>query len=97
MAGSNFSYLFETEIGRKFFSASNAPVIDMEKRAQNIQNELVNRGLSLRQAIDAPPDVAGPVLGTFAARVRMRGYVARLEEQFASVTATLVPDLAVPV
>jgi hypothetical protein len=27
----------------------------------------------------------------------MRGYVARLEEQFASVTATLVPDLAVPV
>ena len=97
MAGSNFSYLFETEIGRKFFSASNAPVIDMEKRAQNIQNELVNRGLSLRQAIDAPPDVAGPVLGTFAARVRMRGYAARLEEQFASVTATLVPDLAVPV
>jgi hypothetical protein len=27
----------------------------------------------------------------------MRGYVARLEEQFVSVTATLVPDLAVPV
>jgi hypothetical protein len=97
MAGSNFSYLFESEIGRKFFNVSNAPVIDMEKRAQNIQNELVNRGLSLRQAIDAPPDVAGPVLGTFAARVRMRGYVARLEEQFATVTATLVPDLAVPV
>ena len=97
MAGPNFTYLFETEIGRKFFNASNAPVIDMEKRAQNIQNELVNRGLSLRQAIDAAPDVAGPVLGTFAARVRMRGYVARLEEQFATVTATLVPDLAVPV
>jgi hypothetical protein len=97
MAGPNFGYLFETEIGRKFFSASNAPVIDMEKRAQNIQNELVNRGLSLRQAIDAPPDLAGPVLGTFAARVRMRGYVARLEEQFASVAATLVPDLAIPV
>jgi hypothetical protein len=47
--------------------------------------------------VGAPPDVVGPLLGTFAARVRMRGYVARLEEQFATVTATLVPDLAVPV
>jgi hypothetical protein len=97
MVGEDFSYLLETEIGRKFLTASGAPIIDMEKRTINIQNELVNRGLSLRQAIEAPLDIAGPILGTLGSRVRMRGYVARLEAQFTSVMPTLVPDLAVPV
>jgi hypothetical protein len=63
----------------------------MEKRVPDIQQELNDRGLSLRQALTASNDVLGPILSKDSAKIRMRGYVNRIEREFARVIDTLLP------
>jgi hypothetical protein len=66
-------------------------MIEMEARVADIQRELDNRGLSLRQAIDAPAETAGPLLSKASSKIRMRGYLSRIEAQFKKTIDTLLP------
>src|ERR1700752_1750236 len=60
--GDDFSALESSEPGQRFLKVSKAPVIDMEARLDDIQRDLDKRGLSLRQALEAPSEIAGPFL-----------------------------------
>ena len=89
--GDNFNILENSEAGRRFLKLSKAPVIDMEARLEDIQHELDERGLSLRQAMVAPPEMAGPLLSKAVWKMRMRGYQLRMDAQFRGVIDTLLP------
>jgi ABC-type cobalamin/Fe3+-siderophores transport system ATPase subunit len=89
--GSDFSALESSEPGQKFLKLSKAPIIDMEARLEDIQREMDFRGLSLRQALDAPPEVAGPLLSRAICKIRMRGYLLRMDAQFRRVIETILP------
>ena len=91
VAGDDFGYMFDSEQGKKFLKVAAPAVIDMEKRVPDIQQELNDRGLSLRQALTASNDVLGPILSKDSAKIRMRGYVNRIEREFARVIDTLLP------
>jgi hypothetical protein len=67
--GDDFSYLESTEPGQRFLKAAKPTMIEMEARVADIQRELDNRGLSLRQAIEC----AGGDCGTFAFRAARSG------------------------
>ena len=58
--GDDFSALESSEPGQRFLKVSKAPMIDMEARLDDIQRDLDKRGLSLRQALEAPSEIAGP-------------------------------------
>src|SRR5271165_7126674 len=60
--GDDFSALEQSEPGQRFLKVSKAPVIDMEARLDDIQRDLDKRGLSLRQALEAPSEIARPEL-----------------------------------
>jgi hypothetical protein len=67
-------------------------VIDMEARLDDIQRDLDKRGLSLRQALEAPSEIAGPFLSrAVSSKIRMRGYLTRMNAQFRKVVDTLLP------
>jgi hypothetical protein len=89
--GDDFGYLESTEPGQRFLKASKAPIIDMEGRSTDIQIALTNGGLSLRQALNASPEVAGPVLSKYSSKIRMRSYVNRIESEFRKILDTLLP------
>ena len=67
----------------------------MERRLADIQQELNDRGLSLRQALQAPAEIAGPVLSKSYNRMRIKGYVNRIEREFSQVIDVLLPPYAV--
>src|SRR4029077_10669905 len=85
VAGEDFSYLFKSEPGQRFLQLAKPAVIEMEKRLTDIQQELNDRGLSLRQALSAPPELAGPILSQSYNRMRLKGYVNGIEKQFSAV------------
>ena len=89
--GSDFRYFEKSDAGQQFMKLAKPTIIDMALRAPDIQEELGNRGISLRQAIEAPADVAGPILSVFTAKARMRGYQMRMDEQFSKIIDTLLP------
>jgi len=89
--GDDFSALESSEPGQRFLKVSKAPVIDMEARLDDIQRDLDKRGLSLRQALDAPAEIAGPFLSRAVSKIRMRGYLTRMNAQFRRVVDTLLP------
>jgi hypothetical protein len=91
VVGDDFSYLFSSEPGRRFLQTVKPTVVEMEKRLIDIQQELNDRGLSLRQALNASPDVAGPILSQSYNRMRIRGYVNRVENQFSGIIDVLLP------
>ena len=47
--------------------------------------------LSLRQALEAPSEIAGPFLSRAVSKIRMRGYLTRMNAQFRKVVDTLLP------
>ena len=63
----------------------------MERRLPDIQQELNDRGLSLRAALEAPGEIAGPVLSKSYNRMRIKGYVSRIERQFSEIIDVLLP------
>jgi len=89
--GDDFSALENSEPGQRFLKVSRAPVIDMEARLDDIQRDLDKRGLSLRQALEAPSEIAGPFLSRAVSKIRMRGYLTRMNAQFRRVVDTLLP------
>jgi hypothetical protein len=89
--GSDFHYLEASESGKQFLKVAKPTIIDMEERIEDIQEELGNRGLSLRRALDASSDITGPLLSKFSSKVRMRGYLTRIENQFKKIIDTLLP------
>ena len=89
--GDDFSALENSEPGQRFLKVSKAPVIDMEARLDDIQRDLDKRGLSLRQALEAPSEIAGPFLSRAVSKIRMRGYLTRMNAQFRKVVDTLLP------
>jgi hypothetical protein len=89
--GDDFSALEQSEPGQRFLKVSKAPVIDMEARLDDIQRDLDKRGLSLRQALEAPSEIAGPFLSRAVSKIRMRGYLTRMNAQFRRVVDTLLP------
>jgi hypothetical protein len=89
--GDDFGYLESSDPGKQFFKLAKPAVIDLESRIPDIQEELGNRGLSLRQAMEAPNDVTGPLLSKFTSKVRMRGYINRIEAEFKRVSEVLLP------
>jgi CobQ/CobB/MinD/ParA family nucleotide binding protein len=89
--GDDFGYLENTEPGQRFLKAAKPALIDMEARASDIQRELDNRGLSLDQALKASAESAGPLLSKASVKIRMRGYLARIENQLGKVIDTLLP------
>jgi len=91
VAGDDFSYLFDSEPGRQFLQLAKPAVIEMEERLSDIQQALNDRGLSPRQALEASSEVAGPLLSKSYNRMRIRGYVNRLEKQFSQVIDVLLP------
>ena len=91
VAGEDFSYLFKSEPGQRFLQLAKPAVIEMEKRLTDIQQELNDRGLSLRQALSAPPELAGTILSQSYNRMRLKGYVNRIEKQFSEVIDVLLP------
>jgi hypothetical protein len=95
VAGEDFSYLFESEPGQRFLQLAKPAIIEMERRLPDIQQELNDRGLSLRQALQAPAEIAGPVLSKSYNRMRIKGYVNRLEKQFSQVIDFLLPPYEV--
>ena len=95
VAGDDFSYLFESEPGRRFLELAKPAIIEMERRLADIQQELNDRGLSLRQALEAPAEIAGPVLSKSYNRMRIKGYVNRIEREFSQVIDVLLPPYAV--
>ena len=95
VAGEDFSYLFESEPGQRFLQLAKPAIIEMERRLPDIQQELNDRGLSLRQALDASAEIAGPVLSKSYNRMRIKGYVNRLEKQFSQVIDVLLPPYEV--
>jgi hypothetical protein len=60
VAGEDFT-LFESEPGQRFLELAKPAIIEMERRLPDIQQELNDRGLSLRQALEASAEIAGPV------------------------------------
>lgn len=88
--GNDFDSLHSTA-GKQFLEMSNAPVIDMEERLEDIQHELDKRGLTLRQALNAPAAQVGELLSKDSVKMRMRGYFSRMNAQFMSVLDTLLP------
>jgi len=91
VVGDDFSYLFESEPGRKFLQLAKPAVIEMEERLPDIQQALNDRGLSPRQALEASNEAAGPILSKSYNRMRLRGYVNRLEKQFSQIIDVLLP------
>ena len=91
VVGDDFNYLFEYEPGKKFLQLAKPAIIDMEARLPDIQQALNDRGLSPRQALEASNEVAGPLLSKSYNRMRIRGYVNRLEKQFAEIIDVLMP------
>jgi hypothetical protein len=92
--GDNFAYLEASEAGKQFLRLAKPQIIDLEARLDDIQGELSNRGLSLRQALEADPETAGPLLSKFSSKVRMRGYLTRIEAEFKRVIDVLLPPAA---
>jgi hypothetical protein len=89
--GDDFGSLQSSEPGQRFLKMSKAPIIDMEARLEDLQKEMDQRGLSLRQALDAPTETAGPLLSRAVSKIRMRGYLTRMDAQFRKVIETLLP------
>lgn len=89
--GDDFSALENSGPGQRFLQLSQAPLIDMEARLEDLQREMDKRGLSLRQALDAPGEIAGPLLSRAVSKMRLRGYLTRMDAQFRSVLDTLLP------
>jgi hypothetical protein len=81
VAGDDFSYLFESEPGQRFLQLARPAIIEMERRLPDIQQELNDRGLSLRQALEAPAEIAGPVLS----KLKQHHLNARLSEHIGSI------------
>ena len=92
VAGEDFSYLFESEPGRRFLGLAKPAIIEMERRLPDIRQELNDRGLSLRQALGSPAEIAGPVLSKSYNRMRIKGYVTRIEQQFSGIIDVLLPS-----
>ena len=95
VAGEDFSYLFESEPGQRFLQLAKPAIIEMERRLPDIQQELNDRGLSLRQALNVSAEIAGPVLSKSYNQMRIKGYVNRLEKQFSQVIDVLLPPYEV--
>ena len=77
--------------GQRFLQLAKPAIIEMERRLPDIQQELNDRGLSLRQALEASAEIAGSVLSKSYNRMRIKGYVSRLEKQFSEVIDVLLP------
>lgn len=92
--GDNFRFLEASDAGQRFLRVAKPKIIDLEQRLDDIQGELSNRGLSLRQALEADNETLGPLLAKFSSKVRMRGYLTRIEAEFKKVTETLLPPAA---
>ena len=60
--------------------------------AQRVSQALNDRGLSPRQALEASNEAAGPILSKSYNRMRLRGYVNRLEKQFAEIIDVRLPS-----
>ena len=43
------------------------------------------------QALEAPAEIAGPFLSRAVSKIRMRGYLTRMNAQFRKVVDTLLP------
>jgi hypothetical protein len=95
VAGEDSSYLFESEPGQRFLQLAKPAIIEMERRLPDIQQKLNNRGFSLRQALEASVEIAGPVLSKSYNRMRIKGYVNRLEKPFSEVIDVLLPPYEV--
>jgi len=89
--GDDFGYFDQTGPGRAFIAKARPAVIDLERRAIEIQAELENRGLTARQALEAPADRRGDLLGGASARIRMQGYAHRFEKALLGVKEILLP------
>src|SRR5260370_848451 len=57
----------------------------------NAQTVLADRGLGLRKVLEPSAEIAGPVLSKSYNRMRIKGYVNRLEKQFSEVIDVLLP------
>jgi len=88
--GDDFEAL-DSEAGKQFLERTGAPIIDMEARIEDIQNELDKRGLTLRKALNCTATEAGPLLSKDSTKFRMRGYFTRMNAQFTTVADTLLP------
>lgn len=75
----------------KFLKLSQAPVIELEARLEKLQLELDARGLTLASALESPFEIAGPILSLSSSRMRIRGYLTRMNAQFETVLDRLLP------
>jgi hypothetical protein len=89
--GDSFPSLEESELGQKFMRLAKPAVIDMEARLEDLQQAMDERGLSLRQAIEAPAETAGPLLSKAISKIRLRAYLSRIDAQFRRVVDTILP------
>ena len=87
--------MLRTTLCQRFLQLAKPAIIEMERRLPDIQQELNDRGLSLRQALNASAEIAGPVLSKDYDRMRIKGYVNRLEKQFSEVIDVLLPPYEV--
>jgi len=86
--GRDFSDLSTTRF-KKFLDATHAPIINMEARVESIQQDLDRAGLSLAAYLDAAAESLPPSLKQWSTRIRIRGYLNRINKQLESIIDTL--------
>ncbi len=86
-----FPYLDQTDEGRAFAAQAHPKFIKMEKRVQNIQDELNNRRLSVGQALNANLETRGRMLSGPFDLARLRGYQRNFNAELDSVKDLLLP------
>ena len=89
--GDDFSYLHETPQGKAFLEKAKPPIISVRKQLLNIQAELDNRGLTLRQALVATNDRRGPILSEMTSKMRIEGRYKEIRFQLMPVKEILLP------
>lgn len=87
-----FGYFENDERAKNFVKIFQPSILHIKHRTSDIQSELVNRGLTLYQALYAPgKKQLGPILSQFSTKARMRGYYRLLEAQLLAMKEVLLP------
>jgi hypothetical protein len=89
--GSDFGYLHDTEEGREFIRDYSPTFVTMPIHHSDIRAELDNRSLSVRQALEAPPERRGPLLGSTMGLARLRTYLNTLNRELEQNKTILLP------
>lgn len=88
--GSQFDYLTGTDQGESFLKESGAIIVNLEKRASDIQNELDNYGLSLGRYLQEPLDTLSDELKRGSTILRSRGCFNRFNQEIGKAEKFLV-------